>query len=341
MYLVFTLLLLIGGSKDDFLRIYSMFKYVFIAASMLQYFLLTKDFKGLKLVVQFTLIFFFITMITSAIGLQQFPMAARNTAGILQRDGQLELVDFFQRRGIASYDFFYGLAFLIPILVSFLRQKLNKKIVKLIIFSLIVLMILSIAQSQFTTPTLLAALGFVMSFWSPESIRKTFLAYGFMVLMFIVFLDPITQFFFYLSTFVSGDTISSRLNDVGGLLQSGYASSSFDVFVRVSRIPLQIENFIASPIYGGFESTGHVFWFDILAEFGLLGIIPWILMINDQIRGNLKYLVHEDRKYYLIAMFLFFLTGVFRNVGGSAMSTIVFFILPAVIIVKYKLFDDN
>lgn len=341
MYLVFTLLIMGGGIEEDFVRVYSIFTYIFIATSMLQYFFTVKDFKGLKIIVQFALFSIFITMISSAIGLHQFPMAARNTAGILQRDGQFELVDFFKKRGIASYDFFYGLAYIVPILVSFLKLKLKKNAFKWIFLASIILAILSIVQSQFTTPALLAILGFVMSYWSPTSIKKTFLVYGMLVFMFFILLIPIIKFFYLMSTLVPGVTISSRLYDVGGLLQGGYENSSMEVVTRVSRIPLQIENFIASPIYGGYETTGHVFWFDILAEFGLLGIIPWMLLLKDHITRNLKYMASSDWKFYFISMFLFFLTGVFRNIGGSTMSMLVFFVLPAFIVVKYQLIEDK
>lgn len=341
MYLMFTLLIMGGRSEEDSVRVYSIFTYMFIAISMLQYFLTVKDFTGLKLLIQFALFSILTTMITSAIVLQQYPMAARDTSGILQRDGQLEFLAYLQKRGVGSYDFFYGLAYIVPILVSFLKVKYKNNVYNLMIATFIVLAILSIFNAQITTPTLLAVLGFLMAYWSPASIKKTFFVYGLLVLMFTILLEPIIEFFYFISNLVPGTTISSRFNDVGGLLQGGYGNSSMDVVVRVSRIPLQIDNFITSPIYGGYETTGHVFWFDILAEFGLLGIIPWILLIKDQIKGNLKYMVPDDWKYYFVSMFLFFLTGVFRNIGGSTMSLMVFFILPAFIIVKNQLIEDK
>ncbi|NOU48462.1 MAG: hypothetical protein HOO86_15590 [Bacteroidales bacterium] len=340
-YSLYLLLILFDVYYIEIEEIHGLLKYVFISTTMLQYFYISKDYHGLNKVIRIALIFFVITTITSIIGMQKFPMAARDLAGALQRDSQTQIVILYEKLGIASYDFFYGIAFSLPIFVSLLKVKYSGKYIKIIIIFLIVLSFYGILKSQYTTPLVFAMLLSFFAYWTPQNIPKAISLYVLVALIFIISYNYITEIMFSLSHSINAEVLSSRLYDIADFMRYGLGGESKDVDVRLNRIPLQIENFLNSPIIGGSETTGHVFWIDTLARFGFLGLLPWILLLSDQIKRNLQNIYYSDRIYYILSILMVISVGFIRNLFGAGMTMFVFFVIPSLALVREELFKTS
>ena len=338
---LYLLLMSYGIYNIDFDWIFSSLKYLFISITILQYFYISKDYKGLIIVMRFTLVFIVITTITSFIGMQRFPNAARELAGILQLHNETYLITIYERLGIASYDFFYGLAFSLPVFISYWKLKPIKIKMKIFIFSLITLSFIGLIKSQFTTPLLFSIIASLFAFWTPKSNPNTLFRYILGVSLLFIAYGFLIDFIFYLSSLIPGNILSDRFYDVADFLRHGLGGKSKALDVRWARVPIQIENFLTSPIFGGYETTGHVFWIDTLAQFGLLGLLPWVLLLNDQIRRNLKYIHKTDRIYYIIPIVMFIAVGFIRNLGGARMTMFIFFIIPSLVLIKNQLFKTR
>jgi O-antigen ligase len=129
--------------------------------------------------------------------------------------------------------------------------------------------------------------------------------------------------------------LQERLYDLSIAINQGFGSTDTHTGRRAARLPFLINEFSKSPIIGGGESTGHVFWLDRLSMYGLIGIIPWILIITYQIKFNLKNLNKEFKFYYLISIIAFIALGFMKNMSGKEIFMSIFLIIPGLNYLDY------
>ena len=308
---------------------------LFFAIIILQYFLHSRDFKGLKIILIISFVFIITTIITTLIGLQEFPDASRGLAGGLAAREEYELIDFYRSIGIAGYDFFYGLAFAIPVLVAYFKMNTLNVLNKYFFAILISLSIYGILRAQFTTAFIFALIGIILAFWTKEKVKPAVLRLIlFLLLIMIIPEELIADGILSLSKVIEEGTLQNRLVDLSISVREGIGEQGTHIDRRYDRIPVLLDNFLSSPIIGGGESLGHNWWFDRLSMFGLIGIIPWILIIWKQIDFNLKILKEDSAIYYLITMFLFIGMGFIKNMGQTRVMIFMFFIIPSLLIIK-------
>lgn len=315
---------------------------LFFAIIMLQYFLISKDIKWLRTLLVISFCFIVITIVTTLIGLQSYPLASRHLGGILGAKGDYALILYYRTMGIAGYDFFYGLAFVVPILVSFLKMKEIKSNLKIVFFFLILLLLYGILKAQFTTAFLFAVIGAAVSFWTDEKIKPALFRL-FAVLIVVIFFpkdivaDAINSF----ARVLDDGTIQNRLIDLSITLRQGIGEAKTHIDYRYDRIPILLESFFQRPVLGGGISLGHNWWFDRLSLFGLTGVVPWVLLLWFQIKYNLKLFHENNRIYYLIVMILYISMGFIKNMGQQQVMIFIFFFIPGLLIIKNSLIVKN
>ncbi|MCK4545467.1 hypothetical protein KAU43_08000, partial [candidate division WOR-3 bacterium] len=298
------------------------------------YFISIKDYKGLAVVVFFTLIFIVITNITSIIGLNKFPLAARDLGGTLAIEGQFSLIELYRKMGIASYGFFTGLSFTTPVIVYQIKN--NKGKIRFLFIILLALIFWGLIKAQITAPLLLGTIGIIIGFGGTKEFKYSIIIVFFILLIFVLIPKSyISDIIVASANLFGGATLHNHLIDISNAIDEGIMMGDTHVSYRANRIPFLLEEFSKSPIIGGGESTGHVFWLDRLSMFGLIGIIPWILILISQIKLNLKILSNDYKFYYLVSMLLFVSLGFMKNVGGREMMIIVFFLIPGIYYLKY------
>jgi hypothetical protein len=333
--------LLLGTRTIDYKWIRSEIQTLFFSVLILQYFISSKDFKGLFLILKITLLFVLITLITTLMGLSIYPYASREMAGGLAVRGEFELQELYLKIGIAQYGFLYGLSFVIPALIFFLKSNVIKRKTKILLFIFTVLSIYTIQKSQHTTAMLFALIGAFFAIWTPAKI-KTVLLRMLILLPFLILIqkDSIADMFLFLSNNIELETLQIRLYDMSITARAGLGWGTH-VDHRYNRIPILLANFLSSPLTGSGETLGHNWWLDRLSMFGLLGTIPWVLVIWHQAKLNMRLLTESNQVAYLLSMLLFIIMGFMKNMMQSQMVFFVFFIIPAMIIIKDKLIHNN
>lgn len=308
---------------------------ILIATLFFAYFIITNDYKNLIIIIRFLLVFIFITAITSIIGLTFFPDAARGLAGPLAQNQEFELIRLYQRIGIAGYDFYYGLAFSMPVFIFLVKKHWDEKIKRYILLLFILTILYAIIKSQLTTSFLFSLLAIAFSVFGGKSIKKSFL-YLIITLIIIIFIP--TQFYAdtirSISTIVPGETLQGRLKDLSITIENldqDIKQQETHVSKRAERIPYLLNNFKQSPIIGGGKSTGHNFWLDRLSLFGIIGFIPWIILLNSIIKQRIRKIRKEYVYYFLLSITLLIAIGFLKNSGGKILYLLVFFMVPSIL----------
>ena len=298
---------------------------IFIPLSIYSYYRLTKNYKLLSELIKVFFVFVGITAITSIIGFELFPEAVRFNAAF-ENDAALglEKAKFFERIGIGNYGFFYGCAFSIPVLVYYVKKG-NSHILKL---AVLIIILYSIIKSNYTAAFLFAFGGLFFALIGMKKFRNN---RSFIILIILVFIIiPSSVYYGFLNTISGvieeGAVLQDRIIDLAYTINEDYAETHASG--RLARIPYLLKQFISSPIWGGGNSTGHVFWLDILSVFGILGIIPFIMLFNYHIKNNLKFFKDDFKYYYLLSMSAFFINGFIKNSGGFHVFFIIFLIIP-------------
>lgn len=312
---------------------------LFFALLMLQYFLISRDYKGLRVLLIITLTMILITISTTLIGLYTYPLATRELGGTLAARGEFELIDYYREIGIASYGFFYGLSFIIPVLVSFIKVESFKRNMKILFYSLIAVFLFSIMSGQFTTAFLFALIGTVIALWTKERTKPAVIRLLFFVLLAVLIPSGfVADAVLSLSNVAGEGVLQGRLVELSTSIRGGVGAGETHIDKRYDRIPFLLDSFFSSPIVGGGESLEHNWWLDRLSLFGLAGVVPWAWIIVNQVKRNMKVFSNNDKVYYLITMILFIAMGFIKNMGQSQVMIFVFFIVPALLFLKKELY---
>jgi len=307
---------------------------VFITISIYTYFIKVKDFKGLAIISFISLIFIFISLITSIIGLNKYPLAARELAGVLALEGDYARIDYYRNIGIGNYSFFSCIAFMVPVIVYQIKK--NKGVLKTVLIVLLIFMLLGLVRAQYTTQLMIGIVGLILAIGGTNRLKTSVVLVS--LLLLIIIFTPrsfISDLLASFSNIFSGSVLQERLYDLSIAINQGFGSTDTHAGMRAARIPFLLNEFSKSPIIGGGESTGHVFWLDRLSMYGLIGIIPWILIITYQIKFNLKNLNNEFQFYYLISIIAFIALGFYKNTGGKEVFISIFLIIPGLNYLDY------
>lgn len=300
---------------------------LFVGVSLYTYFFrYTYDPKGLRFLFWLVFTFIIITSITTLNGLSTHPEASRELAS--NAGGDTELANYYQRLGIAGYGFITALAYWIPLMVLFLKKE-RHNIKKTIWLGVIILLSYTVLQAQYTTQLTLFVFALILALIGFEQFAKHKLLIILVGLLLVSIPSSVyANFANYIASILDSEIISSRLTDFADTI-SGDSFYEEDTHTsrRTERIPFLLTAFIKSPIIGGGQSTGHVFWLDHLSLYGIVGAIPWLYLLTTTY-NRLKKLIVKNFYYYQIAFLAFVLLGFFKNSGNREQYILLFFALP-------------
>ena len=162
------------------------------------------------------------------------------------------------------------------------------------------------------------------------------------IILGLFFVTPkriIGNIFYGFSDIVPNRELSTKLNEIGISFTEGIELVTYEyeastgIEGRAARIKYNLLDFVKSPIIGtGKEGNAHLFWLNILAQFGLIGIFPLIYIIWLQIKKNAKLLSEDILFTYYLSMASFIALGLLKSISGYPMYLITFFIIPGKII---------
>lgn len=335
----FALVNLLDKSSDvDLLYNFNLLDMLF-ALSMYYFFTLTNDLKGFSLLLKFILIFIVISSITSIIGFIIFPESIRfnPASGAETPQASMELSKYYNSIGILGYGFFYGIAVIMPMLNLFYKNLMKSTDTSKILFILFALILLyALIKAGYATSFLLALTGLFLSFLG----LKIFNKYRslIVVVVFALFLfseNIIGGGLIDLSTYLEdGSILQNRINDLG---LTFIGEEGTHVSGRLERIPVLLSNWLEKPLFGNKFSTGHNFILDVLSFYGIVGLIPFILIIYSYINHVRKFLIIEHRYYFNLVIFLFVVYSVFKGVPDSTVYFFIILIAPGIsVTIQYE-----
>ena len=220
------------------------------------------------------------TSITTIIGLTKYPMAARELAsGTAVYD-----TDHYRAENIGGYEYIYALVVLIPLMTYLIKH--SKGRMKVLNIAILVVNILCVYESQYTTALILAAVAFLLllAFRS----KLAFTVTVFVLVLFWLFggTELLSSFFRYLSENVGQEYVADRFLQLSQLFGGNEIHTETST-ERIDHYQKQIELFFESPVWGqnlfAFSSdniSGHSFILDWLGSLGILGLGVVVLFVR-------------------------------------------------------------
>lgn len=334
--LIYFFLMYIGHYDITMGWIYGNLISIYLSILIFTYYIWSGDYQGLKIVILFTLVFIAITCITSSIGNYIYPYATRYLYGV--RDNFFK-IKHYESIGIARYAFFSGLPMVIP--VVFFQYKTAIKKNKIYIGLLIVLIIISSILASITAPVLLVFVALFLSFIGMKRLKKNLIIITLTLIMIVIIPKSFYSNIFYgISNLTTNKIFEKKIYDIGFLFEHKINFSALEttsVEYRLERYVTNLSQFVDSPIIGkGYVGNYHIFWLNILAQFGLVGLFPIILVMTNQMKYNIKLFNKEFVYYYLLSIIIFVALGFMKAIVGREIYLYLYFIVPGIYFINYK-----
>ena len=302
---------------------------IFLSVLIYTYYIEKKDYHSLGLVSFCAVVFVVASAILNVVQLTRFPAAAR---------GMSTEVEYFTIIGVARYGIITGLSFTIPIIVAQYKLLKQKGIVNISIVIVTLVCLYSTYLSALSAPILISILGVLFAIFGSRKLKQSSVALGIFVFLIVITPRTIMSHLFYLASINTGQKdISMKFNDIGLSIEEGIDVSqpANSIEYRAERIPQLVKKFLINPAFGtGYEENAHIFWLNYLAQFGLLGTYPLVLILYSQVKANLKIFAVEYHYYYLLAISLFIVLG-FMKAYSADMMYFAFFLLPGSYYIKF------
>lgn len=305
----------------------------FVFAGMILYY--GKNENLLKHLFLFITIIYFITALTSIVGLNKYPLAARELARDSAYDTSLDFTiykEIYRKMNIVSWSQVYGMLFAIPVSLIIWRKKRNPFYI--ILMALVFFMIVA---SQITFAVLLGITLAVLTLISRESNSKIILSIVALTVTGLIILINLEWTFnevINLSEQAGLDFLATKLNDLKVLLI--YNSAVGDASSRGGLYWISIQTFLDSPVFGlmasnngaSLEKIGfHSEMLDYIGTFGFVGLIIVIASFAGYF-GFLKTIGRESRRTLSICFLGFILLGILNPVLNSPQIFIGAFLYP-------------
>lgn len=211
---------------------------------------------------------FIITIVTTIIGLQQYPDAARWLASA--SSSVEEKLILYGWKNIGGYNFVYSIVLLYPLLIMAYKQK---RIGFVLTVGMSVTMFFMLLMAEYTTALLLFLITTIL-FFVKRNLRGKEVSVLIVVaiLLCVVFSEYISDLFIFLGDKLNNENFSPRFYALAGG-RKGLETAEDN---RLELYAMSLKTFLTHPLFGTFlsgaqGSGGHSFILDALAQFGLIG----------------------------------------------------------------------
>lgn len=316
---------------------------IVIACSIITYFNVTNDYKGLAKITKYVLFFLLITAIMTIVASYIYPMYARYSTydGI---EGQ------YARGIIRSYGAGdYGLAIvymaLIPLLIYYIKNNLYIKNKKWMFFIIIFLYTIALIRMQIFTNIIILCIFLIFAFISTKNRIRTISIIIFIIILFFSIPNRyyINAFYRLSDSFINLEDTSFKLKEAAIYFESGgnVEKDENAVAGRAERYNMLLKVFPKNPILGCFflsniDENGykvesfHLYWMNKLIITGLFLFILFILILYNFIIEEKKMIKGEYKYFIMLAFFSIIIYGFFKNLAGRECWFAFFIIIPGI-----------
>jgi hypothetical protein len=256
--------------------------------------LVTNNKKAINLIIVTSLVLVTITCVTSIIGLQKVPMAARLIA--TPSTSQADLLSF-RRLNIGGFRFVYTCVLLVPLIIASYK---NRKLKLWTFILLIVPISYYVLKTQYALALITLLLGFT-SFFLPRrlNIKKTAMFFIGIAITFFLIRPLVAQALYFMANNVNSYMLQVKISSAADLI-AAKDNNTASLMARQMAYEESINLFLDNPITGTFFDSekigGHSFVFDTLARFGVFGLLLLILIYGNIYRYF--FLPFRDTPYF-------------------------------------------
>ena len=271
--IMFNVLIYVATGADIALWVYTLLidiLAIVLGIYVLRYF----DFKIITVFTFLILLLYAITIITTIIGLNENPDAARYLATVA--DASEEENVKYNWLNIGGFSFVYSVALIYPaVIYGFKHKKIH--IAFLILF--IIADFLLIVNSGYTIALLLFIMSSVFLFFKRDfKIKDVVIVFIISVFVIALLFPVVAELLNSLADVIDNDTIAERLRALAGGREGLENSES----KRLELYQMSFNSFINSPIFGGMftgaSMGGHSQVLDTMAQYGIFGLAILVLI---------------------------------------------------------------
>ncbi len=322
-------------------RIINEFYQVTVAISVIVYFRMRGDYKGLANLTKWALFFLFITAILSFTTFLINPTYARDLIGVssVGTNYEAEMIRSYAKYGGGGYSFASALVCMFPVLIYFYKNPTQSYFNKNKLMIIIIVFLVALFVMQLFANILLAITVIALS-WLGVSKAKP----GFILLLLFTSLFLLIPSHIYIALlqsigalFKTESELYFKFNDMATFISYGGSFEGTGIGGRAERYSLLWDLFLRNPVFGhsvggaGYKNWfggAHLYWMNKLAVYGLLGTIPFLIIIYKSIKMNLRFFNNEFVYYFLLSMFSIIALGAMKLLVGRELWYTFFIILP-------------
>ncbi len=293
----------------------------------------------LQIIIITGFIAYLIESIISIIIIYKYPFSVRGTEISYASEGSA----FYESMGLGGYSIVSSLPFLIPPLIYYIKSNVaylrNKRFIWII--SLFIIILYSY-KAVLIAPFLIGIAALILSLIGRARVLANIRF--FILIPIIIILIPriwFSNIFYAISEKITNQELKIKIADIGysiseGIVLESNIESSNVIEARASRIPLTLEAFMNNPILGqGTMVNQHVYWFNYLGQFGLIGFIPLALALGIYFSRTAKKLKLDANYYYILIVLSFIILGIIKRLIYFPIFISGIFFGPAMIYLGY------
>jgi len=300
--------------------IYDLLGTYVVSCAYLHLFIENKQQLSKKVMISVAVIYL-ITAVTTIMGNMIFPQASRLMSTGM--DGEHTLYDAYRAYNIGSFAFVYELVLPVAFLPFVFKQKVLPRWLTIGIY---VLVLYCMYASQFTI-ALVCVLGYGVFFFigyirNPRGLIGYAIVFGIILFAIVPVILP------WLGSNVGDEIMSQRFEEMSNVVSGVGATEDSDVDQRQSLYMRSINTFLANPLTGGKGGGGHSFILDIMAKYGIMGILMLWIMLRSMYNIYVRPYRHTFFYSYLLFSYIIYLMLIILNPGPLYMS--VTFLVPLI-----------
>jgi hypothetical protein len=313
------------------------FYWMITAVTIIAYFRISKDYKGLILTVRLALIFIGITAIMSIIASIIDPLYAREYTASGYDYLQTNKGALIGRLGVGTYSYGQGLICLFPVLIYCYKQQKNILFPKWGLLLYILLLYITIVKMQFFANILISTVVIIVSFLGSKRVSIS-IAIVFLLLLVVIIVpkEIYTDLLISIGNqFDVGSEYYNKTTDLAGFITTGDVETGI-TGRRLARYPMLFEAFSKNPMYGNAASDNpeyilsgyHLYW---MGKIGATGILGLFLFLYPHIYLIKRWFVQFNKSYFYfatISLLAFFTLGLMKTIAGRDIWTVYLFIIP-------------
>lgn len=285
-----------------------------------------KDCQGVS---RFAIILSFITVLLSIRVLVNDGDALRVCA-MANSTGDRNILYGLWRQGMASYDMAAMMLFMPVVLVYKLKCGISGD-KKWLLWLGIALIMIFMYLGQVTTTLLLCLMVTIQSFLNYRNRIIKYISVGLVVIVLLTQISEILNF----AVSATGDSaLNERLISLSSVAAGESLNDNSDAGIRQELLNITLHSFISNPFLGSIaaKTGGHNYFLDLLAKYGIIGCLPFFLLIRTQYSVISSYLSDDSKRYYLIILVGFIILGIFKNLSGTEYWNYLFIYYPAILV---------